>query len=213
MEIGFELIKTSDPYWQEVRSRHYIANKGTVGRLVAAKIIVDGVSVGIISAGASAWCNKLRDEFFGVERNDNKIKGRQLCLILNNSVFRLERTEHLVDRNLGTKILGKFRPFAEDVWAIKYGDRPVGWETYVGKSERRAGAVYKADNWVYLGDTKGTARSRPNMSSPSKITFTKTDPKMIFCKWSLDRDRSSRRKRRYYHQLPPVQVADQPSLF
>ena len=213
MDISFELIKTSDLYWQEVRSRHYIANKGTVGRLVAAVILVNGERCGIISAGASAWCNKLRDEFFGITATDNKTKGRQLCLVLNNSVFRLERTERLNDKNLGTKVLSRFRTFAEDVWLTKYGDRPVGWETYVGRSECRAGAVYKADNWTYLGDTKGTARSRPNMSSPGKITFTKTDPKMIFCKWSLDRKNSSRRRRKYFDCLPPVEVVEQGLLF
>lgn len=212
MEIGFELIKTSDSYWQDVRSRHYIANKGTVGRLVAARIVVDGTPVGIISAGASAWCNKLRDEFFGINSSDNKIKGKQLCLVLNNTVYRLERPSGLTNKNAGTMILSRFRLFAEDVWYQKYGDVAVGWETYVGRSECRTGAVYKADNWTYLGDTKGISRSRPGMGTKSAIHFSKTYPKMIFCKWSLNRELSTRRKKIYYSSMPSVEVVEQKEL-
>ena len=129
--------------------------------------------VGIISGASPVWACKPRDDFFGINK-DNRVK--MLGGIINNVVFRLEVTE----KNLASHILSVWRKQIIDDWKKKYGFDIFGFETFVcGNS--RTGASYKADNWVFCGYTKGSAKRQPRgVGRCSERSGTSV--KMVFCR-------------------------------
>jgi hypothetical protein len=60
-------------------------------------------------------------------------------------------------------------------WQALFGHRVVLLETFVDP-QRFAGTIYKAANWIYVGDTKGFRRTRKGYSN------TAQSPKMVFVK-------------------------------
>lgn len=68
-----------------------------------------------------------------------------------------------------------------DDWYRKYLVRPAGFETFIIENGQRKGAMYKADNWDYVGDTYGSAKYHGNGINRKGERIT-TDSKMIFCK-------------------------------
>lgn len=115
-----------------------------------------------------------RDAFFGIPKDKVIKQKRYLPAIINNVVFRLEHHE----KNLGTKILAKFRRVSTELWKALYGVDVIGFETFVIENEHRKGTLYKADNWTYLGDTKGSTKSHKGLLN--KATRKDTEVKMIF---------------------------------
>ena len=41
--------------------------------------------------------------------------------------------------------------------------------------------MYKADNWIYVGETKGSTKNHKGLLN--KSTRLETDIKMVYCKW------------------------------
>jgi len=147
--ISLERVKRTNKEYQEIRDRHYVENRGCHGQQLH-YLIKDGEKVvGIISGASSVWAVKSRDVYFGLTK-DNKRKG--LPSIINNVVFRLE--QH--DKNLGSYVLALWRKRISLDWEERYQVKVHGFETFVVENEHRKGAVYKADNWTYLGGTQGT---------------------------------------------------------
>lgn len=178
--IIMQLIECSrtNPLYKQIRDRHYVENKGCIGRQIH-YLIYEGNGileqpVGIISGASAVWACKPRDDFFDINR-DNRIK--KIGLIINNVVFRLEKNE----KNLATKILSIWRKQIIKDWNIKYGETAIGFETFVF-GENRTGALYKADNWVYVGETKGSAKYKPH-GAYSKGERKKVPIKLIYCKY------------------------------
>ena len=163
-------------------------------------ICLDGEQVGIITASSPAWSVRARDRFFDVAPyGEHKRRGKQLKHIANNSVFRLEK--HLP--NLGTRTLALFRRRAAFDWRERYGVELVGWETFVEPSECRHGSMYKADNWIYVGNTRGSKKMQQGgkIGVDGKVARTTTTQKLTFCRWQ-----SARRV------LPAVAWAEQGTL-
>ena len=77
-----------------------------------------------------------------------------LPAIINNVVFRLEYHE----KNLATRVLSKFRKVISKLWEEIYEVPVIGFETFVVETETRKGALYKADNRVFIGYTKGSTK-------------------------------------------------------
>ena len=175
MDIRLERCRRSNPVYQEFRGRHYIPNKGSVGQQLHYLIIVDGKCVGIISAGSAAYAVKCRDTFFGIDKDNREVA---LNGIVDNTVFRLE---HNVP-NLATQVLKVWRRSVQVDWKAKYGVDVAGFETFVIENERRKGAVYKADNWTFVGETIGTTKYH---SHGIEVPFVRrpVDKKLVFCKW------------------------------
>ena len=63
-------------------------------------------------------------------------------------------------KNLGSRVLKIARNKLSNRWKEKYGDDLLLLETYVLKNENRIGAVYLADNWIYVGNTTGVSISK-----------------------------------------------------
>ena len=171
--IHLEQCKRTDKRYQDIRDRHYIPNHGTIGQQIHYLIFLDNDVVGIISGASSVFAVKARDEYFGL----NKVSKRPgLNSIINNVVFRLEKNLP----NLGSQILALWRKTIAVDWEKKYGVKVHGFETFIIGNERRFGALYKADNWTYVGDTAGSTKTHNGILN--KGGRERTCVKMIFCK-------------------------------
>lgn len=176
-DVELEFVKRTDSRYQEIRERHYVPNKGCQGQQIHFLIWYKDEIVGIISGASSVYAVKNRDDFFKIPKNKEIKEKRYLPAIINNVVFRLENHEP----NLATKVLSKFRKVSTKLWAELYGVDVIGFETFVVEEDYRKGALYKADNWTFVGQTVGSAKSHNGLINKSKRK--ETCVKLIFCKW------------------------------
>lgn len=172
-DISLERVKRTHPVYQEIRDRHYVPNRGTHGQQLHYLIRVDGNVVGIISGASCVWAVKSRDEYFGLTKDNKRVA---LPSIINNVVFRLE--EH--KKNLGTQILAVWRKRAAQDWMERYHVIVHGFETFIIEEDYRKGAVYKADNWDFVGVTLGSTKVHKGLENPSQRVVT--TPKLVYCK-------------------------------
>jgi len=171
--LRFELCSRTDPRYEEIRDRHYIDNKGCIGRQVHFLIWYKGQIVGVISGASAAYATAPRDKFFGItEENRQAIQG-----IINNVVFRLE----LDEPNLATRCLRRFQEIIPHIFYEMYGVVVFGFETFVLENDTRVGTIYKADNWTFAGATAGSTKVRNGIENPADRKTVK--PKLVFCKW------------------------------
>lgn len=171
--IELKQCSRTDAEYKNIRDRHYVENHGCIGRQVHYKIYRENELVGIITGASAVWACKPRDDFFGITK-ENRIN--VIANIICNTVFRLEVHEP----NLGTQVLAKFRKQIVIDWQAKYGARPIGFETFIW-GENRFGSMYKADNWVFVGMTSGSAKVKHH-GAYGIGERKQTDVKMIFCK-------------------------------
>jgi hypothetical protein len=120
---------------------HYPGSYGIVGRQCNYFVYCSGYIAGIIGANSPPLYLRLFGEYFGEEVSNKNY--------MNNNVFRLIVRE----KNLGTRVLKLFRNRVRVDYESRYHDELVGLVTFV--EPPRTGAVYKADNWTYLGLTQG----------------------------------------------------------
>lgn len=161
----------SDPAYKRIRDRHYVPNNGCIGQQLHYLIEDEGEVVGIISGCSSTWGVKPRDEFFGLTAENKSVA---LPSIINNCVYRLEK--HTM--NLATRVLAMWRKQIAHDWSARYSVIVHGFETFVVPSEIRTGALYRADNWTYLGETQGSAKTHNGIENKSERK--KTETKLIF---------------------------------
>lgn len=177
--IELRLSNKGDDEVKYLMSIHYNHPKGFVGRQIIYKIYKDDIFIGVITGGSATLYLPNRNEFFGNDFNLNQI--------INNNFFHL--IENHNDKNLGTKVLSKWRKQVVIDWINRYGGTVIGFETLVELP--RSGAMYKADNWSLVGQTKGFTCRR--ISGTEKGLFrggkrvwnTNEDelkPKLVFCK-------------------------------
>lgn len=164
--------------YKEIRNLHYVDNHGCIGKQIHYLIFENGdipfeEPIGIISGASAVWACKPRDDFFGITK-DNRIE--IIDKIINNTVFRLEKHE----KNLASRILSMFRKQVKRDWKKKYNSEIIGFETFV-YGENRTGGIYKADNWIYVGVTKGSAKYKPH-GAYNKGERKTTEQKLIFCR-------------------------------
>ena len=174
--ISLIRCKRSDPRYVSMRDRHYVANKGCHGQQIHYLVMLDDVQVGIISGASAVWAVAARDSFFGITKDNRK---PALPSIVNNVVFRLEFHQP----NLGTQILSLWRKRIAVDWEARYGVKVHGFETFVVEESHRKGAMYKADNWTYLGETTGRTKfhsKATGLKTPS--AWVDTEKKLIFAK-------------------------------
>lgn len=157
-------------------SIHYSHPKGFVGRQIIYKVYNDDIFQGAIAGGSATLHLPNRNEYFG--------KDFYLGGIINNTFFHLVNHD---DKNLGTKILKQFRTQVVKDWEERYKDKVIGFETLVELP--RSGSMYKADNWDYVGTTKGyTCRRIGGKDKTEKFGGVRVwdkehlKPKLVFCK-------------------------------
>lgn len=172
--IELEYCKRTDPRYEEIRNRHYVENKGCHGQQIHFLIHYNDKIVGIISGASSVYAVKSRDNFFNIPKDKHIKQKRFLPAIINNVVFRLEHHE----KNLATRVLSKFRKISANLWEELYNVPVIGFETFVVEEDYRKGALYKADNWNYLGETAGSTKYHNGLVNKSKRKTV--DKKLIF---------------------------------
>ena len=175
MKFNIELIrcKRTEPIYQDIRNRHYVPNRGTHGQQIHYLIQLEDDIVGIISGASCVWAVKARDEYFGLNKENKPVA---LPSIINNTVFRLEKHEP----NLATFVLSRWRKRIAIDWEERYKVKVHGFETFVVEEDHRKGALYLADNWLYLGETAGSTKTHKGLGNKAeRIT---TSIKMIYAK-------------------------------
>jgi len=126
--------------------------------------------VALLSFSAAAWKCSARDQWIGwnLRHQYDRLK-----LLTNNSRFLILPQWHLP--NLASRILSLCQKRLPNDWQSVFGHRVVLLETFVDP-RRFQGTIYKASNWIHVGNTKGYRRTRQGYSDKAH------SPKMVFVK-------------------------------
>ena len=124
--------------------------------------------VALLSFSAAALKCAVRDRWIGWNFRQ---RYSRLKLIVNNRRFLLLPAGHVA--NLGSRVLALCRRRLVSDWEETFGHRVLLLETFVD-AQRFRGTVYRAANWVYVGNTRGFRRTRYG------YTATPQSPKMVF---------------------------------
>jgi len=126
--------------------------------------------VALISFSAAALKCSPRDNWIGW---DFRHQYDRLKLVTNNSRFLILPNWHFP--NLASRILSLCQKRLPGDWQAAFGHPVLLLETFVDQ-QRFRGTIYKASNWIYVGDSKGFRRTRQGYSA------TANSPKMVFVK-------------------------------
>ncbi len=149
-----------------VNQYHMLGDKWVFGSRLHYFVKSGDKELGCLQFSASAWSLEDRDQWIGWTKEDRKVR---LHLIVNNSRFLIFPWVHI--RNLASKALSLAVKQIQQDWLREYCYAPVLLETFVD-TDHFNGTCYKASNWIYLGETKGSGRTRVESEPLSK--------KMIF---------------------------------
>jgi hypothetical protein len=126
--------------------------------------------VALLNFSASALKCAPRDHWIGWNL---RLQYDRLKLIVNNSRFLILPDWHIP--NLGSRILSLCQKRLDTDWQKTFGHPVILLETFVDP-QRFRGTLYRAANWLYVGNTKGFRRIRHG------YTATPQSPKMVFLK-------------------------------
>ena len=113
-----------------------------------------GNQIGGIGLSSSVLALSGRDNFIGWDK-EQRLKN--LGMTANNYRFCLIK-DNITIKNVGTMALKLLRTEGAERWKSKYGDTLVLIETFI--KPPWDGGVYKADNWLEVGMTKGHSISK-----------------------------------------------------
>ena len=137
---------------------HYLSYRSTVGENLQ-YLVCDQQRrpLACLLFGAAAWHCVDRDRYIGW---DPRIRSQNLHLLTNNTRFLILPWVHV--RLLASHILSRISRRLSWDWRHKYGHPIYLLETFVER-DRFRGTVYRAANWVRVGQTKGrTRQDRPD---------------------------------------------------
>lgn len=139
--------------WNEyVQRYHYLGYTPMSGSQMRYNVFAGEQLVALLSFGASAWKLGPREQFIGWPE---ALRLKNLQLVVNNARFLI--LPWIQSKGLASKILAKVARQLPNDWQLRYGYRPVLFETFV-ESERHRGTCYKAANWVHVGRTTGRGK-------------------------------------------------------
>ena len=124
--------------------------------------------VALLSFSTAALKCAVRDRWIGWNFRQ---RYSRLKLIVNNSRFLILPAWHVF--NLGSRVLSLCQRRLGSDWQATFGHGVVLLETFVDP-QRFRGTVYRAANWVYVGNTKGFRRTGGG------YTALPQSPKMVF---------------------------------
>tara|TARA_Y100001938_G_scaffold35905_1_gene49364 strand:- start:163 stop:864 length:702 start_codon:yes stop_codon:yes gene_type:complete len=113
-----------------------------------------GNYIGGIGLASSVLALGGRDKYIGW---DKETRLKNLGMTANNYRFCLIK-DNITIKNVGTMALKLLRTVGAQTWEKKYGDRLVLIETFIKPPWN--GSVYRADNWLDVGMTKGSSISK-----------------------------------------------------
>ena len=176
--ITFEECSTWADDFRGAILRHYTGSKGSpVGKKQGWRIFEGSVLVGWIGLGEPSY--KLAPR-----RRLGLLDARPLPFTVSCFIFRLEGPRATVAH----EILKAWLPVASDCWLLRYGWRPIHWESMVGQGdEKNLGACFSGARWRRLGWTTGRTARRQTGNAHGKRIWSDSPPKMVFYKGPLAR--------------------------
>jgi hypothetical protein len=153
-----------------MQQHHYLGFLPKIGETLWYVAVWRDEWVALLGFSASALKCAARDRWIGW---DFRYQYGRLKLIVNNSRFVIMPERHVP--NLGSRILALCQRRLCRDWEESFGHPVVLLETFVDP-QRFRGTIYKAANWLYVGNTKGFRRTRLG------YTATPASPKMVFVK-------------------------------
>lgn len=171
-EILVRAVRSSEErrYQDLMQERHYLGSLPKIGETLWYIAEWCNEWVALLSFSASALKCSARDRWIGW---DFRLKYGRLKLVVNNSRFLIMPNGHIP--NAGSRVLSLCQKRLCRDWEQTFGHPVVLLETFVDP-QRFHGTVYKADNWIHVGNTKGFRRTRLG------YTATPQSPKMVFVK-------------------------------
>ena len=155
-------------YQELMQEHHYLGSLPKISETLWYVALWGDQWVALLSFSASALKCAARDGWIGW---NFRHQYDRLKLIVNNSRFLILPDWHIP--NLGSRILSLCQRRLDKDWQKAFGHPVVLLETFVDPS-RFLGTVYKAANWICVGNTKGFRRTRHGYSA------TAQSPKMVF---------------------------------
>ena len=171
-EIGVCPVRQNEEgrFQQLLDAHHYLGAVRKISETLWYAADYRGEWVALLSFSAAAWKCTVRDEWIGW---DYRHQYDRLKLIANNSRFLILPQWHLA--NLGSTVLSRCARRLGVNWRERFGHPLVLVETFVDPM-RFHGTVYRAANWLYLGQSRGYSRTREGYSA------TAPSPKKVFIK-------------------------------
>lgn len=157
-------------FQQLMQEYHYLGALPKISETLWYIAIFDKQWVALLSFSAAALKCSARDQWIGWRYRH---QFDRLKLVTNNSRFLILPDWHFP--NLASRVLSLCRKRLQGDWQATFGHPLVLLETFVDP-QRFQGTIYKADNWIYVGNTKGFHRTRHGYST------TAGTPKMVYVK-------------------------------
>lgn len=157
-------------YREEMDQHHYLGSLPKIGETVWYVALMREQWVALVSFSAAALKCAARDQWIGWDRRHQYDR---LKLVANNSRFLILPDWHVA--NLGSRVLSLCEKRLVRDWPQTFGHPLLLLETFVDP-QRFHGTVYKAANWLYVGQTKGFRRTRQGYSDKPESA------KMVFLK-------------------------------
>jgi len=166
----FKMVPKGNKVFASLFLSHYPESKGIVGRSINYLILYKGKIQGIIGINNPPYAVKPVDEFFWINKENRHDMNAKIA---NNHIFRIITEE----KNLASQCLKTLRIVAIKDWKEKYGDELIGLITFV--EPPRTGTCYLADNWKFLGMTKGYGTTQRSKRWENRV-WVRKEPKLIF---------------------------------
>ena len=151
-----------------MNAHHYLGALPKIGHTLWYVASYRDEWLALISFSAAAWKCAARDQWIGWSY---RVQYDRLHLIANNSRFLILPDHHYP--NLASRILSLCERRISEDWQQRFGYPLLLLETFVDP-QLFHGTIYRAANWIYVGDTRGFRRTRQGYSTAFR------QPKQIF---------------------------------
>jgi len=153
-------------YREQMQKHHYLGSLPKIGETLWYVASWRDEWIALLSFSTPAWKCAARDSWIGW---DLRHQYDRLHLVTNNSRFLILPEYHVP--NLASRILSLSQKRLPADWQQSFGHPLLLQETFVDP-QRFHGTVYKASNWLYVGDTKGFRRTRQR-GTATKLSLPK----------------------------------------
>lgn len=186
-------------YRELMHKHHYLGDLAKIGHTLWYVATYEQEWVALLSFSASALKCSVRDRWIGW---DFRHQYGRLKLIANNSRFLILPDWH--KPNLGSKVLALCERRIRADWLNHFNQPLLLLETFVDPARYR-GTVYRAGNWLCLGQTRGFRRVRNGYSE------NEDSPKLVFVR-ALRHDAKAQLSRpiiqpNYRQEAPMIMLA------
>lgn len=149
-----KVLHSEESQFQDfMQAHHYLGALKKIGENIWYVVIYHGTWIALLSFSAAALKCASRDQWIGWPYRHQYDR---LHLLANNTRFLILPEWHYP--NLASKILSICRRRLSRDWQKVYGHPILLLETFVDP-RHFSGTIYKASNWLYVGETRGYRRT------------------------------------------------------